>query len=235
MSLYKRPSQRVRCTQPLYTARLDEGTFICSIMNPKPTVVYTYNKEPIYKYVTYLKALEKNNNDLGIPYVDPNLPVVVQAQKPKKIPEPEIDFPDRVQATLKVLKNGAVRTKLNCAVADMYEKYYRRAKKPPFKVVLQAYKTHGFSKAFLEKLKKNNDKQLLLATKISSIIQKIFEKEPVKKPKKKKEKKDTEEDEEPEPEVEEDDIPAEDGELDVEPDDPEEVVEEEEYMSDLET
>ena len=116
----------------------------------------------------------------------------------------------------------------------MYDKYYHRGVQAPIKVILQAYKSHGFSDSFLEKIKKSYARKIAYTKKVPGILQKIFDKKPVKKIKIKK-KKEIEDEEEPEPEVEEDDIPTEEGELDVEPDDPEEVVEEEEYMSDLET
>ena len=138
--------------------------------------------------------------------------------------------------TLKVLKSGIVRVKLNSAIADMYNKYYARGIKPPFKAVLQAYKSHGFSKEFLEKIKMKNEKQKLFAAKVEKILEKIFDKEPVKKPKKEKKKPVEEEEQLPEvEEEEEDDIPEDEGGLDVEPEVDEEVVEEEEYFSEPET
>jgi len=185
---------------------------------------------------TYLKALEKNNKELGIPYIQPDLPEPTLYVPPEKTNEPELEFGDRVGVTLRVLKSGIVRVKVNGAIADMYEKYYKRGTKPPIKTVIQAYKAHGFSKEFLEKIKKNYDKHTAFAKKLPKIFEKIFEKEPTKKVK--KERKDEENvegnDEEPEQEQEDDDIPAEEGELDVEPDE-EEVVDDEEYVSDPET
>jgi hypothetical protein len=121
----------------------------------------------------------------------------------------------------------------------MYEKYYHKGTQAPFKVVLQAYKAHGFSKEFLEKIKKSNDKKIEFAKKVPGILAKLFDKEPTKKAKKKKEEKKNEDvvitDEIPEEEeLEEDHVPVEEGELDVEPDE-EDVVDDEEYISDPET
>jgi hypothetical protein len=127
---------------------------------------------------------------------------------------------------------------VNAAIADVYDKYYRHGKKPSFKTILQAYKSHGFSKEFLEKIKMKNEKQKLFATKVEKILEKIFDKEPVKKPKREKKKPVEEEEEEQLPEVEEeeeDDVPEDEGGLDVEPEVDEEVVEEEEYFSEPET
>jgi hypothetical protein len=116
----------------------------------------------------------------------------------------------------------------------MYEKYYRRGVQPPLKVLLQAYKSHGFSQEFLEKIKKSHEKKVIFAKKVPGILAKIFDKEPTKKPKKEKKKEHEEENVDLPEEEHEDDIPPEGGELDVEPDE-EEDVEEEEYVSDNET
>lgn len=184
----------------------------------------------------YLRLLKANNEALGIPYVDPMLPKY-EPFVPRVPPqEPELDVPDRVYLKLRILKNGTIRVKLSGAIWDLYETYYRNLRKPSFKTILQAYKSHGFSQEFIERMKKNNTKQLNYAKKLPGIFQKIFDKEPVKKVKKEKEKKKDPEDvsDEPEEEVnddDDDDVPADEGELDVEPDE-EEAVEEEEYVSD---
>ena len=123
------------------------------------------------------------------------------------------------------------------------EKYYKKAKRPPAKSIIQAYKSMGFSPEFLEKIKKSFTKHVEQQKRIEKVIDKIFNKEPVKKPKKKKkdeeevveEEKEVEEDDPPEDDDEEDDTPGEDDGMDVEPeveDDVEEPVEEEEYFSD---
>jgi hypothetical protein len=137
---------------------------------------------------------------------------------------------------MRVLKNGTVRVKLNAMIWDLHEKYYEHAKHPPFKSIMNAYKAHGFSKHYLERIKRSSDATFEFAKKVPGIIKRIFEKEPVKKVKKVKAK-EKKLDDEIEEEVPIDDIaptpiPEEDdGALDVEPDEDEEVVEEE-YVSD---
>ena len=206
-------------------------------MNTGEVKCYTFKKGPVYRKEEYLRLLEKNHKKLGIPYVKPDLPEPTPYAPPEKSDEPRLEFGDQVYVTLRVLKSGIVRVKLNCAIATMYEKYYRRAVQPPFKTVLQAYKSHGFSAEFLEKIKKSHEKKMVYAKKVPGILEKIFNKETVKKVKKEKEKqREDEEDVPPLDDVEDDDDtpPAEECELDVEPDD-EEDVEEEEYVSDNET
>jgi hypothetical protein len=232
--MFRPPSKRVRCPPPVRGDRPKEGTFLYDMITQKPITQFVFHKRPVYQQDIYLKALKENNKRLGIPYIEPQLPESTPYQEPTRSNEPELVYGDRVGVTLRILKNGIVRVKVSGAIATMYEKYYRRGVQAPFKTVLQAYKSHGFSPEFLEKIKKSNEKKQVFAKKVPGILAKIFEKEPVKKVKKKKveETKDEEIDDEPEAEVEEDDIPADEGELDIEPDEEEVVEEGEEYVSD---
>lgn len=237
---YKQPSKRVKPILSDRVGKIDENTFLGKILKKTEIKPLEKIKRPIYNQDDYLKLLEKNHKEMGIPYVKPDLPEWVPPEKPKPIEEPELDVPDRVYMKLRVLKNGVVRVKLSGAIWDLHNKYHKNAQKAPFKAILQAYKAHGFSKEYLEKLKKNYEKQKLFALKVEKLFTKIFDKEPVKKPKKEK-KKEPEEDEEEvidnppeEDEDDDDDVAPEDGGMDIEPDVDEEVVEdvEEEYFSD---
>lgn len=239
MSMFKPPSKRVKCPPAHNVGKPQPGTFLYNLMTPDKVEFYTFKKGPIHRKDDYLRLLEKNHKKLGIPYVKPDLPEPAPYVPPEKSNEPRLEFGDQVYVTLRVLKSGIVRVKVNCAIATMYEKYYRHAIQPPFKTVLQAYKSHGFSPGFLEKIKKSHDRKMVFAEKVPKILEKIFEKESVKKVKKEREKEKEREEEEDVPpldDVEDDDDapPAEECELDVEPDD-EELVEEEEYVSDPET
>lgn len=51
-----------------------EGTFLYDIMNPQSCKVFEFHKRPVMYQERYLKALERNNKELGIPFVDPQLP-----------------------------------------------------------------------------------------------------------------------------------------------------------------
>tara|TARA_B110000305_G_scaffold93484_1_gene105343 strand:+ start:338 stop:934 length:597 start_codon:yes stop_codon:yes gene_type:complete len=196
-------------------------------------------KEPVYHQDDYLKLLEANYKKMGLPYVDPQLPIIQPRVYPEPRKEPELTFGDRIQVNLRVLKNGIVRVKINSSIAELYAKYYRHAKRPPFKMVLQAYKSHGFSDKFLQRIEKNNEKRKDLYIRIGKVFTKIFDKEPMKKVKKAKKK-------EEEPEIIEDvvepiededqppksDEPEEEETLDVEPDEEDEEEVEEEYILD---
>jgi hypothetical protein len=183
----------------------------------------------------YLKALERNNKELGIPFVDPQLPNVNILTPPPRVEEPDVPFLDRVYVNLKILKNGIVRVKVVPNFAMLYEKYYKHGVRPSLKQIIQAHKVMGFSDGFIEKIKKSEEKRILFAKKVPGILEKIFDKEPVKKVKKKEKPKEIIEDlpvEEPEVEPEENDTSNEDCTMDVEPDqEDEEVVEEDEYFS----
>ncbi len=184
----KPPSRSLKCPPLQKAGEPTEGSFLHSICRSKYADNVTYPRRPVYKYGDYLKLLETNNKNLGIPHVDPNLPIYTYTPKPEKIPEVELDVPDRVYMRLKFLKNGLVRVKLNASIWDLHNAYYRRAIKPPFKAVLQAYKTHGFSLNFIENMKKNNEKQKRLALRIEKVFINIFDKDHVKRLKKEKKK-----------------------------------------------
>ena len=234
--MYKRPSQRVK--NDSYEHRpAPVDSFLHKLMNPSPIEYPVKVLQPIYQQDLYLRLFKENQKFWGITYVDPELPILPPKvyHVPKK--EPEIIYGDSVQVVLWVLKNGIVRVKVNGAIADMYAKYYgpgvNHDKVPPFKAILQAYKAHGFSKEYLDRITKNNDKRKSIQIRIDKVFTKIFDKEPVKKVKKEKKKKvediielvEPEEDKPPDPDVQEEDET-----LDVEPDEDEEK--EEEYASD---
>lgn len=230
--MYKRPSQRVRCNYEYSRKVPPEGSLLYKLLNPPPTQHPVKIKQPVYHQDDYLKLLESNYKSLGLSFVDPVLPVLVPQVSPEPPKEPELVYGDRVQVNLRVLKSGVVRIKVNSAIADVYSKYYKQGKRPPFKTILNAYKSHGFSKEYLERITKNNDKRKALALKIEKVFAKIFDKEPVKKVKKKKKEEEIEEvdvEDEDKPPI--PDEPEEEETLDVEPDE-EEDVEEEEYVSD---
>ena len=237
--MYKRPSLRVKVESKPYKSGISDDSFLGRIIQSKPTPQYNFVKDPVYYQDDYLKLLEENYKKMGLPYVEPQLPIVQPRVYPEPPKEPELTFGDRVQVNLRVLKSGIVRVKINFAIAELYDKYYKHAKRPPFKMVLQAYKSHGFSKEFLQRIEKNNEKRKRESLRIEKIFSKIFDKEPTKKVKKIKKK-------EEEPELNEDvvepiededqppksDEPEEEETLDVEPDEEDEEVEnEEEYFS----
>jgi hypothetical protein len=239
--MYKRPS---RCVRNLgYEHRpAPVDSFLYKLMNPSPIQYPVKVLRPIYQQDLYLRLFKENQKVMGITYVDQQLPILPPTVYPEPRKEPELTYGDSVQVVLRVLKNGIVRVKVNGAIADMYAKYYGpgvdHSKVAPFKAVLQAYKAHGFSKEFLDRITKNNDKRKAIQIRIDKVFTTIFDKEPVKKAKKEKKKKveDIEEviTEAVEPEEDADkplapDAPEEDETLDVEPDEDEE---EEEYVSD---
>ena len=144
------------------------------LLNPPPTQHPVKIKQPVYHQDEYLKLLESNYKSLGLSFVDPGLPVLVPKVSPEPPKEPELVYGDRVQVNLRVLKSGIVRIKVNSAIADVYSKYYKQGKRPPFKTILNAYKSHGFSKEYLERITKNNEKRKAFALKIEKVLQKYL-------------------------------------------------------------
>jgi len=229
--MYKRPSQRVKVHTSHIRGGIPDDTFVGRIVQPKPTIQFKFVKEPVYHQDDYLKLLEANYKKMGLPYVDPQLPIIQPRVYPEPRKEPELTFGDRIQVNLRVLKNGIVRVKINSSIAELYAKYYRHAKRPPFKMVLQAYKSHGFSDKFLQRIEKNNEKRKDLYIRIGKVFTKIFDKEPMKKIKKKKKEEEIVEPVEDEDIPPKSDEPEEEETLDVEPDEDEDEPEEE-YVSD---
>ena len=238
--MYKRPSQRVKVHTSHIRGCIPDDTFIGRITKRNPVIQFKFVKEPVYHRDDYLKLLEENYKKMGLPYVEPQLPIVQPRVYPEPRKEPELTFGDRVQVNLRVLKSGIVRVKINSAIAELYAKYYKHAKRPPFKMVLQAYKSHGFSKEFLQRIEKNNEKRKDLYIRIGKVFTKIFDKEPMKKVKKAKKKEeeiveqveDIVEPVEDEDQPPKSDEPEEEETLDVEPDEEEEEEVEEEYILD---
>ena len=227
--MYKRPSRRVkidhdgRCHAP---AR--EGSFLYKLLNPPPTKFPVKVKQPVYHQDDYLKLLKASDERMGLKYVDPGLPIVIPVVYPDPPQEPDLPYSDHIRVTLKILKSGIVRVKVYPSIAILHEKYWSKCIVPPLKPVLQAFKAYGFSDDFIKNIEKSQKKADLFKQKVGKIIEKIFDKEPVKKIKKKKKVEEV---------IEEDDVPPvpdepeEEETLDVEPDEEEEV-EEEEYISD---
>lgn len=228
MSMYKRPSRRVkidhdgRCSAP---AR--EGSFLYKLLNPPPTKFPVKVKQPVYHQDDYLKLLKASDERMGLKYVDPGLPIVIPVVYPDPPQEPDLPYSDHIRVTLKILKSGIVRVKVYPSIAILNEKYWSKCIVAPLKPVIQAFKAYGFSDDFIKNIEKSQKKADLFKQKVGKIIEKIFDKEPVKKIKKKKKVEEViEEDIPPVP-----DEPEEEETLDVEPDEEEEV-EEEEYISD---
>jgi hypothetical protein len=247
MSMYKRPLPRVRNAytgdKPL---KFIEGSYLHGLVDPGQTTYFKFHKGPVYNKEIYLRMLKHNYEVTGVTYIEPILPESIKFKKIEPLKEPELTYADIVYVNIRILKSGVVRIKLDASIATLHEKYYSKGKRPPSKNIIQAYKSMGFSDRFLEKIKINFSKKEKEQKRIEGVIEKLFNKEPVKKVKKKKEEVkvidvdvdvDVEliEEEKVDEEDEEDDAPGEDDGLDVEPD-PEEDVEEEpteeEYLSD---
>ena len=227
MRMYTRPKPRVRC-EPDTNARPKKDSFLHGIITPTfRAQQHESQKQPVMYQAAYLKALEQNNIDMGIPFVDPELPIYSPPPPREKSDEPDLPFLDRVYVNFRILKSGIVRIKIVPNFLIIYEQYYKRNARPPLKLVLQAYKARGFSNAFIEKVKQSEQRRLLFVKRVPAILAKIFDKEPVKKVK--REKPPIEEDEPPKPQT----TDEEDCTMDVEPEEEtEEPAEEEVYFSD---
>lgn len=236
MTTLKRPQLRTRVKEEtVRPVSIKPNSYLYNIIHPQEeTKFFKFDKRPIYEKDRYFTLLQKNCENLGIPYNEPVLPTVEKTQTSTQTIEPELSFLDRVYLKLRILKSGIVRVKIDTSFAMMYENYYKDNKQPPLKVLTQNYKNMGFSDAFLQKIKDGFTRNAEKKKVIAKAIEKIFDK-PVKKKPKKKQVEVIEDDEveaEVEEEEEEEDDPTLDEGMDVEVvNDDEEVVEDDAYVS----
>ena len=234
--MYKRPPLRIR-DEPKNHATILPDSFLGKIVKPPPTQYCTFVRRPIYAMNAYVSLMKKNCQEMGLEYKHIDVPEHIPPPITEEVKEPFIRYADGVCMKLRILKSGIIRVKLDASIATLYERYYSKAKQPPTKSVVQAYKSLGFSEAFLDNLKKKISKRPEQLKRFEKIIDSIFNKEPVKKPKKIKKTEEIieAEDEEEEDEQDPDDVqPEEDEALDVEVDEDleDQAQDDEEYLSD---
>lgn len=203
----------------------------------------------------HLYHLEKNNTSWGLAFKAPstvveslrvrvNLDVradgtvrVELTPRYRDTPKVErhIEYLDDVQVRLSVLKNGKVRVKCVLHGAQLYEKYYAKAKRPPIKAIVAAYTHLGYSQGFIDAFRAKHAEHLAYGKRVGAILERIFDKSIHARPKKKevvpKEPEDDEEDEEEEDD-EEEEGPEEDEAIIADDEDPEDD-EEPEELEDL--
>jgi len=223
--MYKRPQIRQRfLPTPSRTQDLQPGTLLYSITHPAPTKRHEHVVTSVYRQEDYVRLLMKNNRELGLEVFEPHLPNYTESVRAVKYTECHIRTLNPVHLQLRVLKNGVIRVKLTTSLYDMYEKYYAQQKQPSLKVIVQTYKSLGYSDEFLERVIKSHDKKLKIVHNFN--LDSIFNKESMKKQQQKKKKEDEElkEDEDMEDE-EEDDDPCDDEGMDIEQDEDDDIVE----------
>jgi hypothetical protein len=138
---------------------------------PSTEKIFYYQNADIY-----LKLLEKNYNDLNIPFKKPQVFEIAAPNKQQNTHECHIGYPDRVVLKLNILKSGTVRVKLLASMACLWEKYYSKSKAPPPKTIVSVYKNMGYSTAFIEKLQNSFEKKKIMNERTQRVIDTIFEK-----------------------------------------------------------
>lgn len=237
--MYRRPAPR----QKIHTASLvrptkDDVRRILKIIpreeREEPSKVFSVQNSELY-----LKLIKRNYEYYGLEFKKPEVVELVYLHPPVKVVERHFEYPDNVVVKLNVLKSGKVRIKLFSHVAQLWERYNSKGKTPPHKMSISAYKSMGYSEAFINKMNKSFERKKVLEIKHEKMIQNIFERPSTKKkaPAKKKKKEEepekkpvdiVEEDpveiveEEPD-EEEDDDAPEEDEAIEVDNDDDDDV------------
>lgn len=249
--MFKRPGIRSQRNAPVPPfVRPTKGVVSDIINRPKfcparPRPVVSHENLPVY-----LDHLKKNYAYWGLPFKAPstvietrNVHVGLHVRtdgtvrvdltprfRDAPMVEKHIEYLDQVQVRLSVLKNGKVRVKCVLHGAQLYEKYWSKAKRPPIKAIVTAYTHLGYSQAFIDAFKAKHAERLVYGKKVGGILEAIFDKSIHAKRKKEEEPKeeDPEEDEEDE---EEDPGPEEDEAIIADDEDPED--EEPEELEDL--
>mgnify|MGYP006186757709 CR=1 FL=1 len=227
--MYRRPAPR----QKIHTASLvrptkDDVRRILKIVpreeREEPSKVFSVQNSELY-----LKLIKRNYEYYELEFKKPEVVELIYIPPPVKVIERHFEYPDNVVVKLNVLKSGKVRIKLFSHVAQLWEKYNSKGKIPPHKMLVSAYKSMGYSEAFINKMNKSFERKKVLEIKYEKMIQNIFERPSTKKkaPAKKK-KKEEEPEEKPDDTVEEehddDDVtPEEDEAIEVDNDDDDDV------------
>ena len=227
--MYRRPAPR----QKIHTASLvrptkDDVRRILKIVpreeREEPSKVFSVQNSELY-----LKLIKRNYEYYELEFKKPEVVELIYIPPPVKVIERHFEYPDNVVVKLNVLKSGKVRIKLFSHVAQLWEKYNSKGKIPPHKMLVSAYKSMGYSEAFINKMNKSFERKKVLKIKYEKMIQNIFERPSTKKkaPAKKK-KKEEEPEEKPDDTVEEehddDDVtPEEDEAIEVDNDDDDDV------------
>jgi len=223
--MYRRPAPR----QKIHTASLvrptkDDVRRILNITPPeereKPSKSFSVQNSELY-----LKLIKRNYEYYELEFKKPEVVELVYIPPPVKVIERHFEYPDNVVVKLNVLKSGKVRVKLFSHVAQLWEKYNSKGKIPPHKMLVSAYKSMGYSEAFINKMNKSFERKKVLEIKYEKMIQNIFERPSTKKkaPAKKK-KKEEEPDDTVEEEPDDDDVtPEEDEAIEVDNDDDDDV------------
>jgi hypothetical protein len=223
--MYRRPAPR----QKIHTASLvrptkDDVRRILKIVpreeREEPSKVFSVQNSELY-----LKLIKRNYEYYELEFKKPEVVELVYIPPPVKVIERHFEYPDNVVVKLNVLKSGKVRIKLFSHVAQLWEKYNSKGKIPPHKMLVSAYKSMGYSEAFINKMNKSFERKKVLEIKYEKMIQNIFERPSTKKkaPAKKK-KKDEEPDDTVEEEPDDDDVtPEEDEAIEVDNDDDDDV------------
>jgi len=231
--MYKRPPIRPSETsKSFHKNEITRDSLLFDIVNPKPTQFHIHIKKPIFRYEDYINLY---NRQYGIEKRVFDLPPEPIYKNPIIVENPRIGALDTIGVSITVLKSGKVRLKINTAMYELYEKYYKKNKVPPNKTLLKAYKSLGFSDVFMANIEKKLSQQSKISKIFGERIDKVFNKPTKKKKPEPEPEPDIEDDigDDIDDDIEDDDIPGDDGELDIdiEPDDIEDPPTEE-YFSD---
>jgi len=162
------------------------------IIRPERPVFKGYVRTSVYRKKDYIDGLRKNYIECGL--------------DPKKVDELDRKIPDEIDLTYNNQPNKMVidewetvkvkieynedkiKLIIDTSLWDMFDSYYTKALNPPIELKVKAFRSMDVSEDFIKNMIKKDETNKLFATKAGKIIEKIFDKEPVKKAPKPKKK-----------------------------------------------
>ena len=173
--MLKRPTRRFH-PPPTPFVRPVKGV-VADIINNKSSIERTpIKKFSVQNADNYVEALRKTYETYNVPFKKPDVIESVCRYPDIKAPEKHVDFVDKVYVKWTILKSGKVRLKIIPHFLILWDTYYSKCETPPLKNVIAAYKAVGYSDVFIEKIHKNAKKRVEFTKKLTSIIEKIFDK-----------------------------------------------------------
>lgn len=162
------------------------------IIRPEPSFFQGYVRTPVYRKKDYIDGLRKNYIECGL--------------DPKKVDEIDRKIPEETHRTYDIQKNKLVidewetvkvnieynedkiKLSIDTSLWDMFDSYYTKGINPPIELKVKAYRSMDFSEDYIKDMIQKDEINKTFSTKVSKMIEKIFDKEPVKKAPKPKKK-----------------------------------------------
>ncbi|QIG60019.1 hypothetical protein [Dishui Lake phycodnavirus 4] len=160
------------------------------VIRPEPTVSKGYVRTSVYRKEDYINGLRKNYIQCGldparVDEIDLKIPEEIQRTYTTSTNDLVIDDWETVKVKIDYYEDR-VRVTIDTSLWDMFAMYYTKGINPPIELKVKAFRSMDFSEERIEHMIKKDQSNRKFCAKVGKIIDKIFDKEPVKKPPKTK-------------------------------------------------